>query len=83
MYAALYNILTTLQGGPLPSGAAEEASSVLEVERVGLEDGGTYVCTAETDTNTVHKTVQVTNSTYNVELSYKDPKQEDQVLGSL
>ena len=35
---------------------------MLEVERVGLEDGGTYVCTAETDTNTVHKTVQVTNS---------------------
>ena len=79
----LHYILTTLQGGPLPSGAAEEASSVLEVERVGLEDGGTYVCTAETDTNTVHKTVQVTNSTYNVELSYKDPKHEDQVLGSL
>ena len=56
---------------------------MLEVERVGLEDGGTYVCTAETDTNTVHKTVQVTYSTYNVELSYKDPKHEDQVLGSL
>ena len=78
--SAVHNILTTLQGGPLPSGAAEEASSVLEVERVGLEDGGTYVCTAETDTNTVHKTVQVTNSG---ELRYKDPKQVDKVLGSL
>ena len=60
---------TGLQGGPLPSGAAEEASSVLVVERVGLEDGGTYVCTAETDSNTVHKTVQVTNS-----VETKDPK---------
>ena len=37
---ALYSD-TALQGGSLPSGAAEEASSVLEVERVGLEDGGT------------------------------------------
>ena len=36
---------------------------MLEVERVGLEDGGTYVCTAETDTNTVHKTVQVMRNT--------------------
>ena len=35
---------------------------MLVVESVGLEDGGTYVCTAETDSNTVHKTVQVTNS---------------------
>ena len=60
---------TGLQGGPLPSGAAEEASSVLVVESVGLEDGGTYVCTAETDSNTVHKTVQVTNS-----VETKDPK---------
>ena len=34
---------------------------MLVVESVGLEDGGTYICTAETDSNTVHKTVQVTN----------------------
>ena len=45
---------------------------MLVVERVGLEDGGTYVCTAETDSNTVHKTVQVTNS-----VETKDPKQVD------
>ena len=45
------------------------------MERVGLEDGGTYVCTAETDTNTVHKTVQVMRNTAKVQRSLRTRSQ--------
>ena len=54
-------LIVLSQDGNLPGGQEREDGPVLRVERVGLEDSGTYVCTAfDSQAQVVHRTVQVT-----------------------
>ena len=47
------------QDGVLPSGEEEREGSSVTFSNVQPGDAGVYICTAQDDTKTVHKTVQV------------------------
>ena len=54
-----YTQLTLDQDGVLPSGEQETEGASVTFSNVQPSDAGVYICTAQDETKTVHKTVQV------------------------
>ena len=53
------NSLILNQDGVLPSGEQEKEGASVTFSNVQPRDAGVYICTAQDETKTVHKTVQV------------------------